>query len=49
MNLTSRDKNNKEYSSNDDEPKDQGSLNDNQDSKRVKGEHDSSSTVPAEE
>ena len=49
MNLTSLDKNKKKYSNNDDEPKDQGSLKDNQDEHRVREEHDSSSTVPAEE
>ena len=48
MNLPSLDKN-KKYSNNDDEPKDEGSLKDNQDEYRGKEEHDSSSTVPAEE
>ena len=49
MNLTSLDKNKKKYSNNDNEPKDQGSVKDNQDEDRVEEEHDSSSTVPAEE
>jgi hypothetical protein len=49
MDLTPLDKNKKEYSNNDDEPKDEGSLKDNQDEYRGKEEHDSSSTVPAEE